>query len=135
MSGRESPISLNGQHLGAIGSQQRTTSPQQQMFNQLEMMSGGPASAPNSTRGSSPSAPVNGSQSSLHNPNQYKTWSNSSISSSLNGDNMESDKFRISLNALIGMFSNSCGMQSGHSSCDEGLGESPTNSWVFGYHN
>lgn len=132
MSGRTSPISLNGQHLGAIGSQQRAISPQQQMFGQVELMSGGPigaASAPNSTRGSSPSGPVNSSQGSLHNPNQYKTWSNSSMSSSLNGDNVDSEKFRISLNALIGMFSNNCGMMnSGHSSCDEGLGESPTSS-------
>lgn len=129
MSGRNSPISLNnGHHLGAIG--QRTISPQQQIFNQLELMSGGPigvASAPNSTRGSSPSAPVNGSQNSLHNQNQYKTWSNSSISSI--NENADSEKFRISLNALIGMFSGNCGMNSGHSSCDEGLGEeSPANS-------
>lgn len=132
ISGRESPISLNGHHLGAIGSShQRTVSPQQQMFNQLELISGGGASsAPNSTRGSSPSVPppVNGSQGSLHNSNsnQYKTWSNSSMTSSVN-DNLDSDKFRNSLNALIGMFSN-CGMNSGNSSCDEGLGPSPTSS-------
>jgi hypothetical protein len=126
LSGRASPISLNGQHLGAIGSQHRTMSPQQQMFVQLESQIGA-ASAPNSTRGSSPTAPINvGSQSSLHNPTyQYKTWSNSSMASSIN-ENLAADKFKISLNQLIGMFSENCGMSmgmnSGQSSCDEGLG-------------
>lgn len=36
VSNRASPISLNGQHLGAIGTQQRAISPQQQLYGQLE---------------------------------------------------------------------------------------------------
>lgn len=46
-------------------------------------------------------------------------------------ENLASEKINYSLNALIGMFSRNCGMNSGHSSyssCDEGLGDSPTSS-------
>ncbi|KAI6178234.1 K-like proteiny domain and K-like proteiny domain, type 1-containing protein [Aphelenchoides besseyi] len=81
------------------------------------------ASAPNSTRGSSPTGPTNNS---LY-QHGYENWSNSSIATSLNDEGT----MRASLNALIGMFSGSCGMsatKSAPNSRDEGIGESPTSS-------
>ncbi|CAD5209327.1 unnamed protein product [Bursaphelenchus xylophilus] len=85
------------------------------------------SSAPNSTRGSSPAAPnTAGSQASLNN-NSYNTWSCSEAGSFGYGFNTgTSDQ---SINALMHLFNNSCGLSSSSSgSRDEGIGDSPTSS-------
>ncbi|CAD5206490.1 unnamed protein product [Bursaphelenchus okinawaensis] len=83
------------------------------------------SSAPNSTRGSSPTAPnTNGSQASLH-TGSYNTWSCSDTGSNNYGLPMPDQ----SMSNLMQLFNNSCALGSPNSaSCDEGIGESPSSS-------